>query len=75
VFAFHGYVNTADEMFYDNGWGQVANDNDFIVVTPDGANDDGGLGQSWNAGGCSSSPLVGGATCDAEKAGWDDEYC
>ena len=56
VFAFHGYVNDSDMMFYQNNWGKVADDENFIVVVPNGADDDGGQGRSWNAGGCSSSP-------------------
>ena len=42
VFAFHGYVNDSDEMFYQNGWGPVSDEQNFIVVVPNGADDDGG---------------------------------
>lgn len=41
VFAFHGYNNTADTMLQAGGWTQVADDENFIVVAPNGANDDG----------------------------------
>ena len=43
-------------------------------MTPNGADDDGGLGRSWNAGGCSSSPTPAGQICTADTD-WDRTYC
>ena len=61
-------------MFYQNGWGNVADDENFIVVVPNGADDDGGEGRSWNAGGSSLGRTPKGQLC-TKKCDWDKTYC
>lgn len=70
VLAFHSFTNSNLNIFYENGWGPVADEQSFIVVAPNGAANDGLKGRSWNAGGCSYQ-----ASCVKELTPWDSSYC
>jgi len=75
VFGFAGYDNDASTVVYDDGWQAVAEQNNFILLVLNGANDDGADGwRSFNAGGCNMPHLGEGPTC-TKKCDWDKSYC
>ncbi len=83
VLVFHAYYDSSLDMEERTGFSDMAEDENFIVVYPQGlgdinaeaAGDDGTPGwQSWNGGGCSQSPGPLGETCLQWKDGNDYWY-